>query len=170
MTQVENNELVNWTVALISTQTGEKYDLPISDIRLGLTWRTDNQTLENESVKDESAIYLIRNNLITEIDQRIDLDTQEYERALALTQKNWKPSKRSKTMPTEPSPTYVRKCRKKTNALLMIYIFQSGNTEKGITYDEKYLGYAISFPASDTADEIEYKVDEVYLRNDINDE
>lgn len=171
MNQVEDGELTDWTVALISTQTGEGFR--IAGETIGLTWRTDNQTREDSSVNDGETVYLIRNNLITESDQRIDLSEREYREALRMTQSNWSPTKRSKTMPTEPSPVNVRKCRDVKKALLMIYIFQSGNIDdkdNPMVYDQKYLGYAISFPDSRTAAEIEYKVDEVYLRNDVNDE
>ena len=37
-------------------------------------------------------------------------------------------------------------------------------------YDDIYVGYAISFPDSSTARPIEYKVDEVYLRNDFDED
>ena len=66
----------------------------------------------------------------------------------------------------------IRNARSKTKALLMIYVFQSGIIENGVRkpYDNKYLGYAISFPGSDTARPVEYRVDEVFLRNDLDEE
>ena len=50
----------------------------------------------------------------------------------------------------------------------MIYLFKSGKVVDNTKceYDDTYLGYAISFPESDTARPVKYKVDEVYLRND----
>ena len=51
----------------------------------------------------------------------------------------------------------------------MIYLFRSG-ASKEETYDDIYLGYAISFPESATARSVEYKVDEVWLRNNNDDE
>ena len=53
----------------------------------------------------------------------------------------------------------------------MIYTFESGKLDAdgkiAEKYDNKYLGYAISFPDSDTAKPVEYKVDEVFLRNEL---
>ena len=37
-------------------------------------------------------------------------------------------------------------------------------------YDNKYLGYAISFPNSDTAEPVEYRVDDVFKRNELDEE
>ena len=166
MTQVEDGELINWTVALVSTLSGEVY--PIGGVEIGLSWSSDNQAddLENDT------IYLIRNNLITETDQDVDLTPEEKNRALQETIAHWKPTTRSKTQPVEASPVWIRKCRNKKNGLLLIYVFKSGKSENNLraAYDDIYLGYAISFPGSDTATPVEYKVDEVYLRNDFDEE
>ena len=165
--QVEDNELIDWTVALISTLSGDSDT--IGDLPIGLTWRSDD-ALNRGSSND--TVYLIRNNLITESDQDVDLTKEEKELAFRLTIENWKPSGRSTTPPTEPSPKQIRYARSKTKALLMIYIFQSGIIENNVrkAYDNKYLGYAISFPGSDTARPVEYRVDEVFLRNDLDEE
>lgn len=165
LNQVEDNELTNWTVALISILSGEDYI--IANQRIGLSWRSDQQADQNSD-----TIYLIRNNLITESDQDVDLTKDEKQRALIETQAHWKPSGRSTTMPTEPSPVWIRKCRKKQNALLMIYLFKSGKSDNNMrtAYDDVFLGYAISFPDSSTARPVEYKVDEIYLRNDFDEE
>lgn len=166
ISQNEDNELTKWTVALISTVKGKPFSYG-NGIDIGLSWRSDD--LSNRSQKDEDTIYLIRNNLITENDQDVDLNDREKEEALRLTQLYWRPVGRSQTKPTEPSPIYIRKCREKTNGLLLIYTFESGelyeNGKRKTTYNDQYLGYAISFPDSDTAKPVEYKVDEVYLRN-----
>ena len=89
-----------------------------------------------------------------------------------ITLDNWKPSGRSSTPPTEISPKQVRNARCKRKALLLIYVFQSGIVEDNVRkpYEGKYLGYAISFPGSDTARPVEYRVDEVFLRNDLDEE
>lgn len=166
LNQVEDGELIKWTVALVSTRSGEIH--PVGDIDIGLSWRTDREADD----KDSETVYLIRNNLITETDQDVDLTEEEKSRALQETINCWTPSKRSPEPPTEPSPVWIRRCRNKEKALLLIYLFKSGKSEKNPreAYDDTYLGYAISFPDSATAREIEYKVDEVYLRNDIDDE
>ncbi len=162
--QNEEKELTNWTVALISTNAGKKQD--IGGVTVGSSWRTDDRI--NRSKSDEDMVYLIRNNLITESDQFVDLTSQEYSAAMKKTLENWKPKGRSQTPPGEPSPVWARQCRNKTKGLLMIYVFRSGLEEnkENSDYDSMYLGYAISFPGSPTAREVEYKVDEVYIRNE----
>lgn len=162
--QVEDDELIEWTVALISTISGEK-DC-IAGQTIGLPWRSDD--VDNREAKSDT-IHLIRNNLITESDQDVDLTVEEKELAMELTLRNWKPTSRSTLPPTETSPKQVRAARNKKKALLMIYVFQSG-VERTKPYNDKYLGYAISFPGSDTARSVEYRVDEVYLRNDLDEE
>ena len=163
-TQTEEGELVNWTVALINVKSGKDYS--IAGNQIGLTWRTD----QDADQIDEDTIYLINNNLITETDQASDLNEEEETRALRETISNWKPNGRSSVPPKNPSPEWIRKCRKKENALLMIYLFESGKSDRSIVYDDIYLGYAISFPDSPTAVPVEYKVDEVYLRNNFDEE
>lgn len=163
--QNEDGELVEWTVALISTIKGKTFSYG-EKISIGLSWRTDD--LSNRGTKDTETVYLIRNNLITESDQDVDLTEEQKRKALRITQLNWKPDGRSSTMPKEPSPKYIRQCREKTKGLLLIYTFESGPSEDQ-PYNDKYLGYAISFPDSDTAKPVEYKVDEVYLRNGTDD-
>ena len=162
--QVEDGELVEWTVALVSTISGEPY--AIAELPIGLTWRTDD--VQNRSAESDT-IYLIRNNLITEQDQDVDLTPEEREKAFQMTLENWKPSGRSSEPPTETSPKQVRNARDKKKALLLIYVFQSG-TERQQPYEDIYLGYAISFPGSANARPVEYRVDEVFLRNDIDEE
>ncbi len=163
LNQVEDGELINWTVALVSTISGEEY--PIGGQKIGLTWRSDQKYQDNSD-----TIYLIRNNLITETDQDVDLTAAEKATALLKTRENWTPNGRSVLPPTEASPVWIRKCRKKQNGLLLIYVFKSGNGETRCAYDDVYLGYAISFPDSNTAKPVEYKVDEVYLRYGLDDE
>ena len=163
LNQNQDNELTEWTVSLISTRSGERYR--IGDIDIGLSWRTEQEGEGQQS----DAIYLIRNNLITESDQGVDLTDEEMEKAKRETLSHWKPSNRSSIPPKEASPVWIRNCRDKKKALLMIYLFQSGSSQCEPNADI-YLGYAISFPGSNTARPVEYKVDEVYLRYDSDDD
>lgn len=172
--QVQDGELVNWTVALVSTLSGKTY--PIGGVDIGLSWRSDDAAGSSLQSKhaglEDNTIYLIRNNLITETDQEVDLTEEERQNAINHTRDNWKPNKRSSVPPTDPSPVWVRKCRSKERGLLLIYVFESGNIVNGMRmpYNDTYLGYAISFPDSNTARPVEYKVDEVYLRNDFDED
>lgn len=154
--QAKDGELVNWTVALVSTLTGNVDSFGGCDI--GVPWRTDQSSVND----NENTIFLSRNHLITEADQYIDLTTQELEKALRDTIEN--PSKRTKGVPSTPSPIWVRRNRKPQNGLLLIYCFNSGPNQD-TPYNQKYIGFAFSFPESNTAKPVKYKVDEVYRRN-----
>ena len=70
--QLEDGELVDWTVALVSTLSGEP-DV-VAGLPIGLTWRSDDS--QNRGSKQDT-IHLIRNNLITENDQDVDLTEDE---------------------------------------------------------------------------------------------
>lgn len=158
--QINEKELTEWQIALVSTKSGATENVGGKEI--GLSWRT------NQESESSDMITLIRENLITESDQETDLSLDQRIKALKDTQANFKPTDKRKTLPTTASPIWIRKNRAKTKALLLIYVFQSGDKE-GHTpdgYDNRYVGFAISFPFSDTAAEIEYKVDEVYRRNE----
>ena len=163
LVQNKENELVDWTVGLVSVKTdvGVNEEKITDKITIGMPWRTDSKC-SNESI---DYISLPNNNLITEIDQSIDLTEEELQKALECTIANFKPTSKRKDIPKKPSPVWIRKSRDKRRALLLIYVFRSGENENS-PYDEKYVGYAISFPASDTAQEIDYKVGEVYLENE----
>jgi len=166
LNQVEDGELINWTVALVSTLSGEKYD--IANCSIGLSWRSD----DNAGDEHSNTVYLIRNNLITETDQDVDLTVEEKNKALKDTISHWRPNGRSTVPPTEASPVWIRRNRKKQNGLLLIYLFKSGTADNAVrtAYSDVYLGYAISFPTSVTARPVEYKVDEVFLRNDFDED
>jgi len=162
LAQISDGELINWTVALISTLTGRK--LNYANCLIGMPWRTD----QGDIVKNDNTIFLIRNNLITESDQEIDLSEDEKRAALRDTLRYYKPNNRSPQPPTEASPVWIRKHRNIQNGLLLIYVFQTGSNEEE-PYPEPYIGFAFSFPDSDTANPVKYKIDEVYRRNDYDD-
>lgn len=162
MNQVEDGELTEWTVGLVSVASSlEKRT--VGGCEIGLAWRSDSSVTNNAN---PDTVYIINNNLITESDQEIVLNSQEYEMAMKRTIDNWKANEKNNNQPKNPSPVWIRKCQDKKKGLLLIYVFQSGVKDKE-TYKNIYVGYAIGFPYSDTARSIEYKVDEVYLRNNL---
>ena len=63
---------------------------------------------------------------------------------------------------------WIRKCRPKTRGLLLIYLPAYKNTDKtyGLEGNET-VGFAVSFPESDTAEPIEYVVNSVYAEESI---
>jgi hypothetical protein len=148
-------ELVSWTVALISPKSPDVTD--IDGHSIGLSWRTD-------ATPDFDYLSVINNQLIKEMDERIDLTPEQEQRAKELTLKYFVPKKHRPNPPKSAGPYWVKQVREKSNGLLLIYLIRSGTAEGSVkkTYDEIYVGYAVSFPASVNAKPIHYKADAVY--------
>lgn len=162
--QVAEGELTEWTVALVSIKAGDVYN--IGGLPIGVSWRSD------DNPDDKEILHLCRRNLITENDQDVDLTEEEKKRAKDLTIVAWENSQSNKKKPESASPVQIRKVRNKKKCLLMIYVFASGVIKDGhrTYYKDKYLGYAISFPSSSTAKTVQYRVDEIYVRNTFDEE
>lgn len=166
--QNEEGELIKWTVCIVSVNNPGQ--VGNSDFRhkiegvgeIGLSWRTDG--LNKESIEKSNYLEVVRRQLITENDEFIDLDEGEYADALEKTSEDSK-----KSIVKKPSPKAVRACRSPEKGLLLIYYFKSGETEEKY-YENIYTGYALSFPESPTAKEVEYKIDEVFFDNNLLDE
>ena len=164
--EVQNRvgELTDWTVVLISVDNPKNSNETLAPINIGNllvkpVWRSDDSAKEFE---DSDVVVMKNNNLITPNHQAIDLDEKQYSKALEEFRKHNPKTKK------ELSGQFIRMNRDKKNALLLIYVLKSGivGKEEGLApevYHDTYVGYAISFPASPTAKEVEYKVDEVYL-------
>ena len=175
--QNEDYELINWTVVLISLSDKEldSRELPQEELKrrrfclsdgetVNMPWRTDSNEVNNINSQNEfDDVKMPRNNLITETDQNIDLTAEQIEQALKDTKSHFKPTEKRKEPPDKPSPVWIRANRPKTDGLLLIYVFRSGRDQVIEQHDDTYVGYAISFPGSNTAKPIKYKVDEVYL-------
>jgi hypothetical protein len=154
--QTQLGELTNWTVALISTKSGESID--INGRKIGLSWRTD-------ATPDLEYVSIINNQLIKEMDERIDLTPEQQQEAKRLTLEHFTPTKNRPNPPKNASPYWVKRVRKLTDGLLLIYLIQSGTSESDTEkkpYKQVYVGYAISFPESFNAKPIYYKADAVY--------
>lgn len=160
----EDGELINWSVALVSSGIGDKFR--IADLEIGLSWRYDPQFQE----KENDVIRLRRSALRTQDDEDTDLTAKERKKALELTQELSKKNGKQAPLPNTPSPIALRMCRNKQNGLLMIYLFQSGAKDHKTVYEDIYVGHAISFPFSKNARSVEYAVDETYLRSEDDDE
>lgn len=164
-----HNELIDWTAALISVgpedrQSHHDFTISIGGHLVKMPWRTD---VSEDEYCDPKVVALPRRNLITPEHQALDLSKEQYAAALKDTIANWAERKSKKPRPKEPSQVFVRQHRNKQNALLLIYVFRSGKDIKADVYPEIYVGYAISFPASKQAKDVEYSVDEVYRANNL---
>lgn len=163
---VKENELTSWQVALMSKASASKATYTFSNgVRVGC--------FDRNRAKDTNwSTYYIRKNHIVgnQKDEFIDLDDILLSKALKRTHEKKKTWDRN-----YPAPDIVRQeFRPKTNPLLIIYplnpecaniMDQQGNVVPGtITYessDEPFIGFAVSFPRSDTGYAISYAVNQV---------
>ena len=158
--QLKRNELTYWTVALISiTRTENKHQ--ICGIETGLSNRGNVSSTEDR-------YSLSKNHLISRRDEYIDLNDEEYNEALENSITAWRVSGSKKSpIPTEPSGPFIRAVRNKASGLLLIYLLDLNDP---IFKELAVPGYAISFPASKTAGEIEYVVNTNYWRQNYGDD
>jgi hypothetical protein len=164
--RIADNELVVWTIALISNRENAEKGLStnIASLVVGLT--------ERKRIDDSSdSKYRIR-RLVSPRDEWIDLSKEEVDQAISETQRIWEPGKsKSKEKPDLPSGQVVRRTRPGKRGLLLLYVLK---------YDSDPLpdphipivGFAISFPKSVQGEEsaVEYMVNEIYLQQEFGDE
>ena len=155
--QTKNDELLHWTVRLVSSGLEKATPKFVRGLATGLITRAP---FPEEQRQDR---YTIR-RLVSPSDEKIDLTDDELERAITLTVENWHKDKRpskSKEAPTTPGATEIRHARPKTRGLLLIYPLdpQAAGLPNGAP---PVMGVAISFPKSDTAKEVTYTVNNVF--------
>lgn len=157
--QNDQNELVTWSVLLVSSGLSSAQDL--TDHFEGRSVGSIEREYFGEKIADR---YTIR-RLVSPTDEQRDLSDDERARALEWTIENWRSSTRknkSPEQPTVPSGKGIRseQARPKERALLMLYPLDG--RVAGTTNATPVIGIAISFPASDTAQAIEYTVNNVF--------
>ena len=99
-------------------------------------------------------------------DEMIDLTDQQRQQAKGLTIARWEENKdaeKSEKPPETAAGTDIRKVRRKTNGLLLIYPLDSRHARIN-NASKPVIGIAISFPKSETALEITYTVNNVFTR------
>jgi len=149
--QLKKNELVSWTVALISKNKAENM-YNIAGIEVGLTQR--------ENVADPSLpeYRLSKSRLLNPPDEMLDFPSSVQEEIISITkerrQEAGKPESKSKT----PDGKVIREKRNPSNGLLLIYPLDP----KAINAAIPVIGFGISFPSSNSAKPVEYKVNNIY--------
>jgi hypothetical protein len=164
--QIAQGELVDWTVLLMATaikfEDGKNYDVSQyfnGNLNVGAVTR---KRVPQESDKTNQRFTLKR--LIGPGHEYVDLSKDEAAAALDLSIQHWEKSQnknKSENPPVSPGGGAVRRCRPKTRGLLLLYPLL--NTES--TADKSLapvIGFAISFPKSDTAKEISYTVNNIF--------
>lgn len=150
-------ELTSWTVVLMNSGNGD--EIKIGDYEVKSVIRSRLNTEDTFSDK-----YTIR-RLISTRDEWLDLDEPIRENIMKETVEAWKKGKiKSKEVPEIPSGRIIRDKRDKSNGLLLIYPVDLREGNKKLVHTT---GFAVSFPYSDTAPDIEYIVNKIYWDNEV---
>lgn len=156
-------ELTEWTVVLKNTKDGN--EIEIGDISVKLSERSDdNKELENK----QNEYKMIRNHIITPLDEGLDLSEKQMEEALIKTREDSE-AKKKKKIPNTAGGHFIRNIRNPKNGLIIIYLldYQYIHSE-GQAYP--YVGFAISFPGSFNSQPIEYVVNNIYWEEEFAEE
>jgi hypothetical protein len=158
LAQMNVGELIDWTVALISSSRGKSI-VKVGKHEVKLPARSESDQ------GDENIIMLNNRHMITEDHESIDLTVSQINDALKATIEDWEKASKEREMPERPSPQQVRRHRAITNGLLLLYPLQIINEDGDPENEEPIIAFAISFPASPNAKEVEYKANNTYWRN-----
>ena len=95
--------------------------------------------------------------LVSPEDEQLDLSDAQKKRALQATLGAWQgdPSPRGKQAPTRAGGLQIRNVRSPRRGLLLLYPLQ---WRRWMTSGLPAVGFAVSFPTSDTAKKIRYRV------------
>ena len=150
--QIKQNELVSWTVALISKKNTSSQDT-VAGLKVGLT--------ERGNVADESSseYRMTKSRLIDPRDEMLDFSEADQQEILRITeerrQEAGKPESKRRTTPDNK---ITREKRNPRNGLLLLYPLDP----KTINGEIPIIGFGISFPSSNSAKSVEYKVNNIY--------
>ena len=150
--------LERWTVALISNPRGDAVELG------GLSVRPVRRTEHLSDHSDAASVYRIR-RLVSPTDEMIDLDDDQYRRALERTVEEYEndpAGNRHRVRPTRPSGPKIREVRDHGRGLLLIYPLQQGDGD-GLPF----VGFAASFPHAVDDTPVEYLVNSVYWQEEL---
>ena len=160
--QVEQNELIEWSVLLVSSSDKTARMKKMTDGKiLGLIQRS-------QYPKHPSGDRYTIRRLLNPADESKDLlrrvDNNEYEKALVRTVEKWELSTRkdkSPTPPSMPSGRDARLSRPKKRGFLVLYPLDSQHAK--VSSAVPIMGMAISFPSSNTAKEISYTANNIFM-------
>lgn len=160
--QNEQGELQNWSVHLASSGlvTAQRLDKLFGGLEVGGIERRSNGT-----TRERHAI----GRLVNPSDEMRDLEPGEQTRALERTRLLWKSDTRknkSEEPPNSPSGKGIRFARPKTRGMLLVYPLDTSAIENPeFRPAVPLVGVAISFPESDTAQDISYIVTNKYAED-----
>jgi hypothetical protein len=156
--QNEVGELTNWTVVLINVKSQDNDTRPIGGRKIGLAQR---KALD---LPDKTKYVLPNRRIVSQADEAIGLDETKFERA-----KEWTKQDNSEfdSRKNSPSGRNLRKARGPNEGLLLIYPVDSSIVNSDVGKKSiPFVGFALSFPPSDKASKIEYRVNKLYTEPD----
>jgi hypothetical protein len=160
----QSGRLKDWTVALL---TGGQSDAavkigPVRDVHL-----TRRQEISKRSDK-----YCIR-RIVSPSDEDIDLNGEEQALALRKTLEAWadKDPQTRGPKPDLAAGPFIRDVRDPAHGLLLLYPLELHRADVPLekTFEEPFIGFAISFPSSrpgDADEGIEYHVNNIYWQQE----
>jgi hypothetical protein len=156
--QINQGELLLWTIRLCSSGLADASPATIAGLPVGLIRRASYPDIQRPDR------YTIR-RLVSPSDELVDLSPEELERARIMTLARWEalPDQQRGERPSQPGGRQIRTSRSKTKGLLLLYPLDplhAGQPRIATTV----MGMAISFPRSDTARDIEYTVNNVFMQ------
>jgi len=155
--QFSKGELINWSVLLASI----KLEKSGKNDKSNYFWNLPiNAAERNDTTKDDLDKYTIK-VLVDPKHESLDLDEFQFDLALNKSQKAWEelPEKeRSANPPSTPYGRFARECRGKEKGFLILYPLHFENIPIPV------MGFAVSFPSSNTSTPVEYIAGSVYQR------
>lgn len=150
------NELVLWTVVLISSNRA-KNKRTIAGNEVGLTFRKDDSP-------ESSHEYRFSNSrLLIPTDEWLDLSQETRDEILEITRKMREEAGKPPSSSNTPDGKVLRSKRSPINGLLLLYPLDPAEV---INSEIPVIGFVISFPDSKTAQMVEYKVNNVYWKEE----
>lgn len=149
--QSNQNELVSWAVALISKAKAEN-SFTIAALEVGLT--------ERENIADSSLpeYRLSKSRLLNPPDEMLDFPPLIQEEIITITKERRREAGKPENKSRTPDGKVIREQRNSRNGLLLLYPLDP----KAINAEVPVVGFGISFPNSNSARSVEYKVNNVY--------
>jgi hypothetical protein len=153
--QIRIGELQEWTVAIISGES-ERFHIGELDIRMII--RSPNERSLNIDGQISDGRYIIR-RLLSPRDEAIDLALEDYQAALTQTVQDSARIRRTE-IPNTPSGPRIRGQRDPNTGLLLIYPLSPSVAR--IEHTLPVMGFGISFPVSERARTVTYRVNNIY--------
>ena len=152
--QLPQNELVLWTIVLISNSRGKKR--LIAGHEVGTTLRKD------ASPESPQEYRLSKSRLLSPTDEWLDLSEATRQEILDLTRIQREEAGKPPGAGNTPNGKILRSKRSPKNGLLLLYPLEPEVINSGIPV----IGFVMSFPHSNTAQMVEYKVNNVYWKEE----